>query len=531
MLVISGRWIAKSSVALLALSPIAPVFAQPPENFDARIETVRKAAGVPGMAVAIVEQGETTLAKGYGTRKLNGGKPVDEGTLFLTGSTGKAVTSAGLALLVDQGKIGWDDKVIDHLPWFRMYDPYVTREMTIRDLLVHRSGLGLGAGDLLFVPRTNLSRKEAVKRLANIKPATSFRSSYAYDNVLYMVAGQLIEEVTGLTWEKYTQQNVFAKAGMNDSTAASEPRFAKENRAFPHARLDGGLRGAGTQEMLDERDELGRTAAPAGGLAVSARDMATWLKIQLAHGKMPNGERLFSEASSKQMWTPVILQPIGEVPPSLAATKPNFDGYALGWDVSDYRGVKIVSHGGAVFGFKAVIAMIPDKDVGFAMMINSEDGQVLRGMMFELLDHYLDAPKANWPEKWEAVRKEQVAKGLAMLQTEQAKPADVGPSRSLDAYAGEYTDAWYGKIVVGRDKQGLTIDFASTPRMNGQLEHYQYDSFVTRFTDKAIEPAYVTFALDADGAVERVTMKAVSPIADFSYDYQDLLFRPTALQK
>lgn len=507
------------------------VTAKPPENFDERIEEVRQKAGVPGMAVAIVEQGEATLVKGYGTRKLGGNRPVDEATIFPTGSTGKAVTVAGLALLVDKGMIDWDDKVIDHLPWFRMYDPYVTREMTIRDLLVHRSGLGLGAGDLLFVPRTNLTRKESVRRLAHIKPATSFRYGYAYDNILYMVAGQLIEEVTGQTWEDYIAEHIFAKAGMSDSTAASEPRFAAENRAFPHARMNGGLRGAGDQEMLDERDELGRTAAPAGGLALSARDMATWLKIQLAHGKMPNGERLFSEQSSKEMWTPVVLQPIGDLPPSLAAAQPNFDTYALGWDVSDYRGVKIVSHGGAVFGFQTVVAMIPGKDVGFAIMINSEDGQVLRGMMSELLDHYLDAPKADWPEKWAAFRQQRIEIGLELLKSAQAKPAKVGPSRSLDAYAGEYVDPWYGKIVVGRDKQGLTIDFTSTPRMNGRLEHYQYDSFVTNLTDKAIEPAVVTFSLDAEGAVDRVTMKPLSPIADFSYDYQDLLFRPVAAKK
>lgn len=291
----------KHLLAFILVTPLAGnVTAKPPENFDEQIEKVRQSAGVLGMAIAIVEQGEVTLVKGYGTQKLGGEKPVDDETLFLTGSTGKAVTVAGLALLVDQGRIGWDDKVIDHIPWFRICDPYVTREMTIRDLLVHRSGLGLGAGDLLFVPRTNLTRKEAVQRLAHIKPETSFRYGYAYDNILYMVAGQLIEEVTGQTWEDYIAEHIFAQAGMNDSTAASESRFASEDRAFPHARLNGGLRGTGKQEMLNERDELGRTAAPAGSLAMSARDMATWLQIQLAHGKMPNGKRLFSEASSKK---------------------------------------------------------------------------------------------------------------------------------------------------------------------------------------------------------------------------------------
>ncbi len=179
----------KRLVLTLAFATGVSAFAAPPAAFDARIEALRNQVGVPGMAIAIVENGKVTLAKGYGVKKLGSPDPVDADTIFPTGSTGKAFTVADLAILVDQGKIGWDDKVIDHLPGFQMYDPWVTREMTIRDLLVHRSGLGLGAGDLLFVPRSNLSRAEAVKRLRYIKPATSFRSAYAYDNVLYMAAG------------------------------------------------------------------------------------------------------------------------------------------------------------------------------------------------------------------------------------------------------------------------------------------------------------------------------------------------------
>jgi CubicO group peptidase (beta-lactamase class C family) len=199
---------------LVAMLAVSPVHAAPPEGFEARVEQLRNAAGVPGMYVAIVEQGKPTLARGFGVRKLGEPAPVGPDTIFPTGSTGKAVTVAALATLVDAGKIAWDDKVTDRLPGFQMYDPWVTREMTIRDLLVHRSGLGLGAGDLLFVPRTNIPRAEAVRRLRYIKPATSFRSSYAYDNVLYMVAGQLIEAVTGETWEDYVRKHVFAPAQM-----------------------------------------------------------------------------------------------------------------------------------------------------------------------------------------------------------------------------------------------------------------------------------------------------------------------------
>lgn len=512
---------------LVAMLAAAPALAAPPEGFDAHVEELRQAAGVPGIWIAIVEQGKPTLARGFGVRKLGDPAPVGPDTIFPTGSTGKAVTVAALATLVDAGKIDWDDKVVDRLPGFQMYDAWVTREMTIRDLLVHRSGLGLGAGDLLFVPRTNISRAEAVRRLRFIKPATSFRSDYAYDNVLYMVAGQLIEAVSGETWEEYVRKHVFAPAQMLHSTT-DEARFAIADRGYPHARMNGGLRGAGDQELLDERDELGRSAAPAGGLAVSANDMNKWLLLQLAHGKLPDGSRLFSEAAHEQMWKPVVLLPSSSLGPEFKATDPMFAAYALGWDVQDYRGTKILWHGGAVFGFKTAVVLMPDQDVGFALCINSEDGELPRGLMYELLDHYLGLPHQEWTTKLIAYKQKRVQEGLQALRTTQAKPAKVGPSLPLARYAGVYTDPWYGNIEVAVKGKDLTIDFKSTPRMGGRLEHWQYDSFITRFDDKSIEPAYVTFALDADGHVARVTMKAVSPLADFSYDYQDLDFKPGA---
>jgi CubicO group peptidase (beta-lactamase class C family) len=520
-------------LSLIVLSMAWPLaaFAAPPVNFEQRVETLRKQVGVPGMAVAIVEDGKVTLAKGFGVRKLGVPDAVDADTIFPTGSTGKAFTVADLATLVDQGKIAWDDKVIDHLPGFQMYDAWVTREMTIRDLLVHRSGLGLGAGDLMFVPRTNLSRADSVRRLRYIKPATSFRSGFAYDNVLYMVAGQLIESVTGQTWEQYTTEHLFKPAGMLHSTAEEDARFATADRAYPHARMNGGLRGAGDQEVLDEHDELGRNAAPAGGLTVSANDMSRWLRIQLEHGKLIDSDaRLFSEAAHEQMWKPMVLQPVNPRPESLKATQPIFDTYALGWDVRDYRGAKIVWHGGAVFGFLTAVVLIPEKQIGFSIEINSEDGEIINGLMFELLDHYLGAPANDWPAKFIAFKQQRVADGVKLFKATAAKPAKVGPSLSLDHYVGTYTDPWYGNIDVALIKGQLTIDFKSTPRMGGALDHWQYDSFVTRFTDKSIEPAYVTFGLDADGKVARITMKPVSPLADFSYDYQDLLFLPVTVK-
>jgi CubicO group peptidase (beta-lactamase class C family) len=512
--------------ALCAALPTLAL-AAPPADFAHHVEEARTQIGVPGMAVAIVENDQVTFAQGFGVRALGKPERVDADTIFPTGSTGKAVTVAALAILVDQGKIGWDDKVIDRLPGFQMYDPWVTREMTIRDLLVHRSGLGLGEGDLLFVPRTSLTRAESVRRLRYLKPATSFRSGFAYDNVLYMVAGQLIESVTGETWEKFVAAHVLARAGMHHSTSDEDARFATANRAQPHARMNGGLRGAGAQEMLDEHDELGRNAAPAGGLAVSANDMARWLMIQLDGGKIPgSSERLFSAEAQAQMWRPMVLQPINEHPEPLKATQPLFSTYALGWDIEDYRGAKLIWHGGAVFGFLTAVVLLPEKHVGFSIEINSEDGEIIRGLMYELLDHYLGLPATDWMAKYRAEKQRRVNEALSALKTQMAKPARVGPSLPIARYAGTFADPWYGNIETRVVDGKLRIDFKSTPRMGGTLEHWQYDTFITRFDDHTIEPAYVTFGLDADGHVERVTMKAVSPAADFSYDYHDLLFTP-----
>ncbi|WP_242007534.1 serine hydrolase [Luteimonas cucumeris] len=511
------------SIAFVASAAVPP-------GLDARVEQVMRDNGVPGMAVAIVEGGKVVHAKGYGVRRLGSPEPVDADTIFPTGSTGKAVTTAALAVLVDEGRIGWDDKVIDHLPGFQMYDPWVTREMTIRDLLVHRSGLGLGAGDLLFVPRSSLSRAETVRRLRYIKPATSFRSGYAYDNVLYVVAGQLIEAVSGKTWEDFVRDRVLRPAGMRVSTTSDAARFATANRAQPHARMDGGFRGVGRQEVLDERQALGANAAPAGGVSSSANDMARWLSIQLAHGALPGegDRRLFSEEASRQMWTPQVLTPIRPYPEPIADATPQFSAYALGWSVRDYRGVKILEHGGAVFGVQTMVVLIPDRQVGFSLQINSEDGVALRGLMYELLDHYLDAPKRDWPADFATYRQASIDKALAVLGKSKAEKKPSRASLPLKDYAGNYADPWYGPIEL-RDEGGrLRIDFRQTPDMVGTLEHWQYDTFQVRWDDRTIEPAYVSFALDAQGKVDRITMKAVSPLADFSYDYHDLLFTPVA---
>ncbi|MEO7634229.1 MAG: serine hydrolase [Sphingomicrobium sp.] len=520
----------KCALTLALIAIASPALAALPAGFTQRVEQLRTAYGAPGVSIAIVENGQPTLAQGWGVREIGKPERVGADTIFGTGSTGKAFTVAALATLVDAGKLKWDDKIIDHMPDFRMWDSWVTREMTVRDLLVHRSGLGLGAGDLLFVPNSDLSRKETVRRLRFIKPATSFRSAYAYDNILYMVAGQLVEDVSGEPWEQYMHTHVFAPLGMNHSTDSDAEFQATADRAHPHGRFDGAIVGLGRQQPYGPEATLATNAAPAGGLAISANDMTRWLLTQLGRGQIPGSNaRLFSAEQSTQMWTPVTLQPIDPRPPEFAVTQPNFDAYALGWDVQDYRGTKVISHGGAVFGSLTQVVLIPSRNIGFSIAVNSEEGEIVRGLMNELLDHYLGLPPGQWPEKYHAYKQGRLAAAAKVVSAQQAKPARVGPSLALDRYVGDYADPWYGTISVRRSGNALAIQFPHSTGMDSVLTHYQYDTFRTQPALRWIEPAFVTFSIDADGKVDRVRMKAVSPLADFSFDYQDLDFAPVAV--
>ena len=520
-------------VAVACTLAASLAWSAPPADLDATINNAIRDAGIPGMAVSIVEDGKSTYAKGFGVRRLGGSEPVDADTLFIIGSTSKAFTSAALAVLVDEGKIGWDDKVIDHLPGFQMYDAWVTREITIRDLLVHRSGLGLGQGDLLAIPRTSRSRADIVHAVRYLKPATSFRSGYAYDNVLYVVAGSVIEAVSGQRWEDFVRDHLLKPAGMLRTTTDEVDLFKTDNRVQPHARTGDRIRGMGPLSMLDERQGLPQVMAPAGMIASSANDLSHWLIIQLAHGALPgsdrDGPRLFSAAQSREMWKPQVPTPISGYPAPLDVLTPQFSAYALGWSVEDYRGMKILQHGGAVLGEQSLFVLLPSRNVGFTMQANSEDGGVvMKGLMYELLDHYLDAPKHDWIADFATYKKGRVAAALKALDATTKEAKRSKPSLPLAGYAGTYADPWYGPISVTESEGKLRIDFKQTPNMAATLQHWQYDTFRTRWDDKTIEAAYVTFSLDAAGKVARISMKAVSPLADFSYDFQDLLFTPTA---
>ncbi|MGH8216200.1 MAG: serine hydrolase [Rhodanobacteraceae bacterium] len=529
-----ARWMV-TGTALLLLSTAAASAATPAakaaqgtaaasrSDFDAYVARAMKAFGVPGMSIAIVD-GDTMETRVYGIRKLGSPARVDAHTTFPIGSNTKAFTSAALAILVDDGKLGWDDRVVDRLPGFRMYDAYASQNMTVTDLLVHRSGLSLGEGDLMVFPDTNRTRAELVHSIRYLKPATSFRKGFAYDNVLYSVAGQLVQAVSGQTWEAFVKQRIFEPLGMHDATIDFHSQGP--DHAAPHARIAGTIRGMGPQSVLAS-DGVTNPIAPAGAICASADDMGRWLRVQLAHGEMGNGKRLFSAAQSKVLWTPVTVVPIRPAPKPIEITTPDFAEYAPGFFITDYRGHKIVTHSGGVLGGLSEVVIIPGKHVAFAVMINSEDGGALLAVFRHLLDHYLDAPSTDWIARYRQLVDQRQSMALKALKMQQGSMhPERGPSLPLTSYAGTYRDPWYGTMTISDVQGKLRIRFDRSPGMQGTLEHAQYDTFRTHWSDRDVEDAYVTFDLDPDGSISAIRMKPISPTADFSWDYQDLHFVP-----
>ena len=516
----------KTVLALIVLAAVT-AFAQsvspslkPPAELDAWVAASMKAFEVPGLSIAIVKDGNVVVAKGYGVRKLGEATPVDENTMFAIGSNSKAFTAACLAILVDEGKIAWDDRVYTRMPEFQMYDPYVSHEMTIRDLLTHRSGMGLGEGDLLFWPHSTYTRNEIIHQLRYMKPASSFRSVFAYDNLLYMTAGQIIPSVTGTSWDDFVRQRIFSPLGMTASNVSNSAFKPGDNIAYPHSRVDGKLKSIPFVNI----DNVG----PAGSINSSAVDMAKWLQLQLNRGRLPDSDkRLFSEAQSREMWSPQTILPTPGLPPALSALKANFADYALGWGVRDYKGRKLVSHSGGVSGLTSRVMLVPEEKLGVVILTNAEEGGAFESILFNILDYYFQVPPTDWVAAFKNVS-DLRKKGGADAEEKQSKDRNTSshPSLPLEKYAGTYEDAWYGTSTIRMENGHLVLSFDHTPAMVGELEPWQYDTFRTHWRDRIIADAFVTFSLRPDGSIERMKMQPVSPLTDFSFDYQDLEFHP-----
>jgi len=512
-----------SRLGLMAVLFVVPVQLFGQDYLDNVVERARVEFHVPGIAVAVVKDGKVEALKGYGVRKLGDPAAVTPHTLFGIASNTKIFTSAALAMLVDEGKLDWDDRVVDRLPGFQMSDPYVTREMRIRDLLCHRSGLSLGAGDLMFFPASDLSSDQINYRLRFLPLGTSFRSAYAYDNILYNSAGALIQQISGKPWAEFIRERFFAPLQMRDSKTSIRDIDSSTDTdvVAPHALDDGQLKPV-AHRPLDNN-------APAGAIVSSVDDLSRWVMALLNKGDLGGGKRLFSEKQAQTLWRPLTILPLND-PPELAEINSHFSDYAMGEGLRDYRGHLLVSHTGGLQGMVSIVAMLPERKLGVVVLTNQEETGAFQGVAFTVLDHYLGAPPIDWVAAFSAVskrKKEEAEK--AVREAGNKRDAASKPSLALDSYAGRYRDPWYGDVVVERSGGGLGIRFTHSTALRGKLEHWQHDTFVARWDDRSLlADAYVTFSLNPDGTIDQARMKAVSPLTDFSFDFQDLVLKPVA---
>ena len=462
---------------------------------------------VPGFAVAIVKDDKVVFAKGYGVRQLNRSDAVDKDTLFAIASNSKAFTAAALAILVDEGKLTWDDKVIKYLPWFELYDPWVTSEMTVRDLLCHRSGLETFGGDLLWY-ESNYSRQEIVRRARFLKRASTFRSRFGYQNVMFVAAGEVVAAITGKSWDEFVRERFFVPLGMSRTSTTYKQLMAASNLATPHNEMNGTLRAL----KIGNVDNVG----PAGGIESSVADIAQWIRLQLGRGTF-GGKKIFTAERSREMWSPQTVIDI-----SAEAEKFNpavhFGLYGLGWLLNDYQGRKVISHGGGLDGMISRVAMIPEENLGVVVLTNSET-PLATVISNRILDEFLGVSKRDWNADFRArdLRNKQ-RQADAEKKMEEDRIPNTKPSLPLSSYAGTYGGPMFGDARVTEENGKLVLKLVPSPNFVGDLEHWHLDTFRVTWRDSIVYPfprGFVTFTLDSKGKISE--MKIDVPNPDFIF--------------
>ncbi|MEP6620659.1 MAG: serine hydrolase [bacterium] len=457
--------------------------------FDKYVEKAARDWNAVGLGIAIVKDDSLVFAKGYGPLEL--GKParVNEHTRFAIGSTTKAMTSAALAMLADEGKIHWDDRVIDYIPELRLYDAYATRELTIRDLLTHRSGL---PGTDLFwaVDENSPPFAEVIRRLRYIKPSSSFRSTWNYQNVMYSMNGTIIERVSGMPWDAFIRTRIFAPLGMNESEALVTQITGKANVAVPHAEIRDTVRVVSikTTDLV----------ASAGSVWSSVSDMSKWMRFILDSGRVGT-KRLITPANFRELVAPQMRAPMAEYP-ALELAAPNFFSYALGWFVQDYRGKTVWMHTGSINGMSAIIGLLPSERMGVYVLGNLDHIELRHALMYEAFDLYSGGPGRDWSAELRALL---TSKRPARASTAAAPHVSTfATSLALEKYAGTYTDSAYGSVVV---KIANGVISARYEKLDlGTLDHWDYDVFRSRPKTPLDNPTPLVFQVDGAGNVATV---------------------------
>ena len=476
------------TIILIALCGVDTLRAQntPPfEGFDDYVNRSMKEWEIPGMAIAIVKDDKVVFAKGYGVRDIGKPAPVDEHTLFAIGSSSKAFTAASLAILMDEGKLKWDDPVTKYLPGFQLYDPYVTREMTVRDLLTHR--IGLERGDQIWYA-TPYSREEILRRIRYLPPSSSMRSKFGYQNIMFLAAGQIVPSVTGKSWDDFVAERIFAPLGMKGSDTTIRALAQSNDVATPHVKIDDKVQTVPWRNI----DNI----SPAGSINSNVVDMAQWVRLQLGKGKY-GGKQVISEAAIKEMQTPQTIIRIEGLYPIMYPDA-HFLSYGMGWFLSDFRGSKLVEHGGAIDGMRALVAMIPEKNVGVVILTNLNGTVLPQFLSYRIFDSYLGERSTDWAA--DGLKKVKAAEAQAKAAAAKADAARVmgtKPSLDLKDYTGKYRSEIYGDVEVKFTDGKLTIGFG--PNYDGALEHWNYDTFRVTWKDPVLGKGLIRFDLDTKG--------------------------------
>ena len=491
-----------------------------PAQIDSLVALAQEHFTVAGFAIGVVKDGRVVHAKGYGVRSVTTGEPVDEHTNFAIASNSKAFTTTALALLVEEGRLSWDDPVRKHIPEFKMYDPYVTEHFTIRDLLTHRSGLGLGVGDLMFFPDGgDFTIDDLLASFQHFKPVSEFRTKFDYDNLLYTVAGEVIFRVTGQTWEAFVADRIFRPLDMDRSFPGLAEVISTPNLATPHS--------TDTGELLPIANFQEGINGAAGGIFSNVDDMNRWMLLQLNEGRYGPElrQQLFSPEQQRQMWTIHTVMPASGNP----RYRSHFAGYGLGWFLTDVLGNMKVEHTGGLPGMLSIVTLIPDLELGIVILTNtSEDGGALFGAIDRsILDAYLGLKDSDWIERLAARFAERQTQGDSVTQRVWATvaAADAGHLDPAD-YIGVYEDPWFGKVEVFPRGAELWIKSHRSPKLTGRMHYYRANTFAIRWDYRDMNAdAFATFQLDEEGRAQALKMKGISPNIDFSFDFHDLDLR------
>jgi len=512
----------KSLTLLLVLGFITAASPQlrSPAAMDSLVERTMSTFHVPGIAVAVVKDGKVVHAKGYGVRSIRTRQPVDENTLFAIASNTKAFTAAALAVRVDEGKLEWDAHVTDFIPEFRLHDPWVTAEFTIRDLLTHRSGLGLGAGDLMLWPDSaRFTLPEIIGNLRHLKPVSSFRSKYDYDNLLYIVAGEVVARASGMSWEAFVETRIMQPLEMKHSAASINRLADTTNIIDAHVMVDGRL-----QVVAKEKGDLLNAA---GGIYSSVADMSKWVLTQINKGAYGPGleKRIFSERVHNEMWRPQTLIPLRNPGPY----NTHFSAYGLGWGLSDVKGFLQVTHTGGLMGIVTQVTILPELELGIIVFTNQQEGAAFSAITNTIKDFYFGIEHVDRVKELSEKREQPFSEAARVLESVEKKVAEQRKMKrglpDCTLFTGAYTDPWFGEVTIAVEGGRMRFRSLRSPKLRGEMFYYAGNTFVVRWDDRTLDAdAFASFVLDAEGTPCRMTMKAVSPLTDFSFDFHDLDF-------